>query len=85
MGAFLLDVSHVNHRLLHASLRPPQVPEHEILYNMRELALGGLENVLEKLNHRIVDHIQKQIVIVRLDPEEAQYKLDTGDYERDDT
>lgn len=85
MGAFLIDVSHINHRLLHASLRPPKVPEHNVLYEMRELALGGLYRVIEELNHPIVDHIQKQLLIVSIDPEKAQYQIDTGDYKRDES
>jgi hypothetical protein len=83
MGAFLVDVSHTNHRLLHASLRPPNVPEHDVLHQMRELALGGLVRVLEELNHPIVDHIEKQLIIINMDIEEAAYKLDTGDYSRE--
>ena len=80
MGAFLIDIHHENHRLLHAVLKPPHVPEHQILVDMRNLAVKGLESVLEGLNHPIVEHIDRQLTIVRLDPEEAQFKLDTGDY-----
>lgn len=82
MGAFLIDISHTNHRLLHASILPPDVPEHDVLYNMRELALGGLVAVINRLQHPIVDHIQRQMEIIRMDSEEAQYILDSGDYER---
>lgn len=80
MGAFLIDVHHENHRLLHASLEPPELPDHDTLYLMRDLALGGLTNVIKKLRHPIVEHIDDQLKIIELDKDEAEYILDNGLY-----
>lgn len=82
MGAFMLDIPHPVHRLLHASMRPPEVPDHETLLQMRSLAVRGLAVVVNKLQHPIAEHLDNQLTIITIDPEVAYDRLDRGDYER---
>lgn len=80
MGAFLIDAAHPNHRLLHASLRPPEVPDIDTLREMQTLAMGGLTNVLDNLNHPIVEHLENQLCIITIDPDTAMNRIDKGEY-----
>lgn len=82
MGAFMIDLAHPVHRLLHASLRPPEVPDHETLLEMRSLATSGLIVVINRLQHPIAEHLDQQLTIATIDPEVAQDKLDRGEYAR---
>jgi hypothetical protein len=82
MGAFLLDAPYPNHRLLHASLRPPEVPDRDTLLHMQELAVRGLHTVIENVNHPITEHLHRQLAIIAIDPDEAMYRIDTGNYTR---
>lgn len=82
MGAFILDAPHFNHRLLHASMKPPEKPEADTLRRMRELAPRGLLIVLNNIEHPIVEHIERQLEIINTDPIEAMQRIEEGDYER---
>lgn len=82
MSAFILDVPHFNHRLLHASMRPPEKPEPDTLRRMRELAPQGLLVVLNKIDHPIVEHIENQLEIININPVEAMTRIEEGDYSR---
>lgn len=82
MSTFILDAHHPNHRLLHASTSPPKVPDRETLQHMQELAPYGLGTVLARLEHPIVNHIERQLGILALPPAIALDKLETGLYER---
>lgn len=82
MASFIIDVTRPHHRLLHASLVPPNKPEVEALREMEHLAIGGLEVVMNRLEHPIVQHLQSQLEIVSMPVEEAIDRLDTGDYWR---
>lgn len=78
LSAFILDAYQPNHRLLHARIKPPEVPDHAILLEMRGLSVGGLSNVINKLEHPIVEHIEQQLQIITLDPEVAWRMIDLG-------
>lgn len=80
MGAFLLDLTVINHRLLHASMTSPEVPDHDTLCRMRELAISGLNEVINKLNHPISEHIDTQLYIANLSHLEALERIDGGEY-----
>lgn len=82
MSAFIIDLHHPVHRLLHASMRPPEVPDHETLVEMRGLATGGLSVVINRLHHPIAEHLDQQLTIATTDPYVAQDKIDRGDYHR---
>lgn len=80
LGAFILDVHQPNHRLLHARMRPPNIPDHGTLLEMRGLAVGGLELVMQKLDHPIVEHFEEQLRIITLDSDVAWRMIDSGTY-----
>lgn len=78
LSAFILDVHQPNHRLLHAKIKPPEVPDHETLLEMRSLSVGGLSGVIKHLDHPIVGHFEQQLEIITLDPEVAWRMIDLG-------
>lgn len=82
MPTFMIDLAHPVHRLLHASMVPPEVPDHETLLEMRSLAVQGLTVVINRLQHPIAEHLDQQLTIATIDPEVAQDKLDRGEYRR---
>lgn len=78
MSAFIIECAYPNHRLLHISMKPPEVPRHETLLWMRHLALEGIDSVIKNIGHPIGEHLADQLTIVHMQPEEAQYILDRG-------
>lgn len=80
LSTFVVDTFQPNHRLLHARMRPPELPEHEILVEMRGLAINGLQAVIERLDHPIVEHLEEQMSIITLNPTVAWRMIDTGLY-----
>jgi hypothetical protein len=83
MTTFMLDLYHPNHRLLHASTNPPELPDHETLLEMQELATNGLITVINRLEHPIAHHLDRQLSFATIDPAVAQDKLDRGEYRRE--
>lgn len=80
LSAFIIDVYQPNHRLLHARIKPPEVPDHETLLEMRRLSVGGIKNVIDTLEHPIVEHLEEQLRVITLNPEVALRMVDTGMY-----
>jgi hypothetical protein len=78
----MIDLAHPVHRLLHASLVPPEVPDYETLKEMRSLAVSGLTVVINRLHHPIAEHLDQQLTLATIDPEVAQDRLDRGEYAR---
>lgn len=82
MATYIIDIPYANHRLLHASLAPPPVPDMDTLRKLREYAPEGLETAIAKIDHPIARHIGRQLLIATLDVEVAEELLDTGDFSR---
>lgn len=80
MAAFIIDAPYPNHRLLHASLRPPEKPKHDELIEFEHLAVQGLEVVLNRIESPTTKHLQSQLEILTIDPDEAMERVDTGEF-----
>lgn len=80
MATYIIDVAYINHRLIHASLSPPPVPDIEILRQLRDNAINGLEYSVANIDHPIARHIGRQLLIASLDEDTAYEMLDTGDF-----
>jgi hypothetical protein len=64
-------------------MRPPEKPNHRTLLEMQELAIGGLSVVMNKLDHPIVEHLEKQLSILAIPPDKAMHRIEIGDYRRE--
>lgn len=84
MSAYIIDVSYTNHRLIHAMMAPPAVPERFTLLEMEELAPQGLPEVQKRIRGPIITHIGRQLLIASLDENIAHRLLDEYSYERYD-
>lgn len=84
MSAFIIDVSYINHRLIHAMMMPPEVPRRPVLQDMERLALSGLPEVQKQIDEPITRHIGRQLLIASLDENIAYRLLDDYSYERYD-
>lgn len=82
MSALILHIPYPNHRLIHASMEPPEKPDTETLAHMRELAFDGLYAVMNNLDHPIVEHLDKQMRIIGMDANVAMDKIEARDYQR---
>lgn len=76
--AFVIISSTPNHRLLHLMLEPPIKPEPDVLSEMRSLARFGLDEVMDWLEHPIVEHFEQQLSILTLDENVARNQLREG-------
>jgi hypothetical protein len=85
MSAFIIDVAYTNHRLIHAMMQPPAVPERPVLLEMESLAVQGLIEVRNKIKHPITKHIGHQLLIASLDEDVAHKLLEDYDYKRYDS
>lgn len=84
MSAFIIDVSYINHRLIHAMMEPPALPERPVLLEMEQLAVSGLNEVIKRIREPITRHIQQQLTIATM-PEDNVYELlDDYGYDRYD-
>lgn len=80
LSCYRIDVPQINHRLIHATLRPPEIPDIETLRDLREYAPMGLEKAIERINHPIVEHIGRQLVLATLRESVAMDLIDSGEY-----
>lgn len=80
LACYIIDIPTINHRLLHATLTPPEVPDIQTLRDLREIAPMGLEIAQNEIKHPIIEHIGRQLLIATLDQDLAQDLLDTGEY-----
>lgn len=78
MAAFIVDAYVPNHRLLHASLRPPEKPSYGTLLDMSILAVDGLTAVINQMDDPIIDHFRSQLEILAIEPDEAMYRVDNA-------
>lgn len=82
MSAYIIDVSYINHRLIHAMMQPPDVPSRKVLLEMEELAVSGISEVQRRIEHPITRHIGRQLIIAALDENVAHRLLDEASYNR---
>ena len=73
-GLFIIATYNPNHRLLHLTMQPPDLPDTETLTEMKDMQ--NLYTIIEKLDHPIAEHLEKQLSILALPPEIAIYRLD---------
>lgn len=75
---FQIHLNQTVHRLLHAVIRPPRIPDTETLEQMRYYAPLGLTVVMNTIEHPIIEHFDRQLTVASVSPEVAQELLVTG-------
>jgi hypothetical protein len=82
MSTFIIDIAYPNHRLLHASMYPPKVPERSVLREMEQLAVYGLSEVQTQIDHPLMRHIGHQLIIAAMDEDEVWERLEADKIEK---
>lgn len=80
MGAYTIDATTWNHRLLHASMEIPPQPGIDLAYELQGLSVMGLETAISRLDCDLTKHMATQLEIVRMSPDEARERINTGEF-----
>lgn len=75
---FQMMLDQTVHRLLHAVIEPPEIPDISTLEEMRYCAPMGLVAVINTIQHPIVEHLDQQLTIATVCPEVAHDLLVSG-------